>query len=333
MILFSPPQGTKVPTHKPDPPFDMALYNSFGSIGQVCDNSPSDVIQRSSNFCGIETTMRLASAKTMVNCFMNSSKLRDWDLCLEINVHGELHSLHGGAYDCPADLKALSDENPERFPLKVMDFIGVGLFNTWYKEVHNLGVFNCLQKEDDGWPCARDDAACGDTNLAVSFTNKDVSDEELWTTYTNTVLGFSLGTQYGEGFIEVIDTDLDNELAELGAKYKFKHLPPSEQTSFARWLMAFGSVPGKTGIASSGAAPADPLFWAWHSIFDKMLHALRLSPHFTETFDMTWVASEGEGPCGAHWEDHFPFEVSHSPLSGAPLCGVASSSFFKTTPP
>lgn len=230
-------------------------------------------------------------------------------MCLEINVHGNLHSLHGGAWDCYSDLSELSTADPTTYPKKLMDFIGVSAFNLWFKEMQgDDNTYDCttqktLKVMSGGWPCDRDDSACAEVVHNVDFSSSgNVSDAELYLGFANVPLEFMYETQRGKGFLEPIDESVDIELHTLGAWYKWSHLPVDEQIAFTRWLMIFGSTPGKTGIASTGAAPADPLFWAWHAVFDKMLHVLRLSPHFKEKYDMTWVAtSEDMTDCGSHW--------------------------------
>ena len=52
---------------------------------------------------------------------------------METNVHGNLHSLNGGAWDCHYDFEALSEANPYMFPKKILNFIAVDSFNAWFK--------------------------------------------------------------------------------------------------------------------------------------------------------------------------------------------------------
>jgi len=91
----------------------------------------------------------------------------------------------GGAWDCSADLKRLSEADPERYPMRVMDFIGVSAFNLWFilivlflsfsrslDVLFNLrrcfrfqqerpnGCFSCLKQGDEGWPCDLNNATC-----------------------------------------------------------------------------------------------------------------------------------------------------------------------------
>ena len=298
---------TKVPTHRPEAPFELANYNSYGDMGQVCNQVSSSVIQRSVEFCGIKTQLRLASADDMISCFMNSTRLQEWDLCLEKSVHGNLHSLQGGAWDCNNDLQKMVDSDPVKYPQKVMDYIGVSSFNMWFKEMAGaVESFSCKEKGDKDWPCARDDGECAMLNKTIDYSQ--LTDVEIYEVGGNVIMEFMFETQWGNEFIEPVGPhSQDKELLKLGATYKWKHLPASEQVEFQRWLMEYASNPGKSGIASTGAAPADPLFWVWHSIFDRALHVLRMSEHFKSTYNMQWVPTSWTH-CGGQLEDHLPFK-------------------------
>jgi hypothetical protein len=296
-----------LPRHKPDSGYVETKYNSYGVMGQSCDNSKSLILQRSADFCGLRTESTFATAEAMISCFDKHDEFRSWDLCLEINVHGELHSLHGGAYDCYSDLSAMTAADSVKYPRQVMDFIGVGAFNLWFKEMTDaLKTNSCVEKGDADFPCALDDDSCASMTNLINFEDDSVSDEEMFE-MANTPMGFMFGTQLGAGFLEKV-TEKDSELFEKGARMKWKHLPPSEQAAFTRWFMTFGSNPGKTAIASSGASPAEPLFWVWHSMFDKMFHVLLEAPQYVEKYDLSWESTSGDSAgCGAKWEDHFPF--------------------------
>lgn len=302
-------KNIELPRHKPDSGWVETKYNSYGVMGQPCDNSKSTLLQRSADFCGLRTEATFSNAETMISCFDTHHELRSWDLCLEINVHGELHSYHGGAYDCYSDLAEMTAMDGNKYPQKLMDFIGVGSFNLWFKEMTDaLKTNGCVEAGDSDFPCNLQDEDCAAMTNLVDFTDKTVVTDELLWSYANTPMGFMFGTQLGAGFLEKI-TDKDTELFAMGARMKWSHLPPSEQTEFTRWFMAFGSNPGKTAISSSGAAPAEPLFWVWHSLFDKMFHVLLEAPQYVEKYDLSWESTSGDPDgCGAKWEDHFPFQ-------------------------
>jgi hypothetical protein len=80
--------------------------------------------------------------------------------------------------------------------------------------------------------------------------------------------------------VEAVNTT-DDFYTTYGAEYKFTHLPPEEQSEFLRFVLIHAASPGQTGLAATGASPADPLFWTWHAIFDKALHQLLLNEHYT----------------------------------------------------
>ena len=67
-----------------------------------------------------------------------------------------------------------------------------------------------------------------------------------------------------------------------GQQLSWKHLPDTdEQTLFMRVVLDFWANPGKTGAASTGSSPIDPLFWTWHGLFDKTTHVVLLAPKYS----------------------------------------------------
>jgi len=306
---------TRMPTHKPDYPFAEAQYNSYGIIHAPCDNTKSPHLQRSNKFCGMETRQYPNKVSTMVHCFFNHTDLTDFSTCLEENVHGNLHAFHGGAWDCAQDFTELIESKPDWFPEKVLQFFSPQLFNLWFswglKENTN-GLFTCTQSGMDGWPCNRNLDEEDECAIPVPLVNvSTLSDQEVWQDWGNTFL-FDLSNSYhGGGFIEAItDATEHKELYDMGAQYRWKHLPAADQTRFTRWLVDFASKPGKIGVASAGASPADPLFWLWHPIFDRMLHVLRTNSAF-DYYDLKWTCDTSScdtGNSGRHWLDHLPVE-------------------------
>ena len=79
-----------------------------------------------------------------------------------------------------------------------------------------------------------------------------------------------------------------------------------EQTDFMRFVLEFWTHPGNVGVAATGSSPADPLFWTWHGIFDKIMHVLRLSDDYSDK-DLKWT-STATSHCGGHWLDQLPMK-------------------------
>jgi hypothetical protein len=68
-----------------------------------------------------------------VNCLGDYSTLEDIESCMETNLHGNLHSLNGGAWGCTTDFEKLNAENPTMYPREILNFLAVDTFNPWYK--------------------------------------------------------------------------------------------------------------------------------------------------------------------------------------------------------
>jgi len=79
---------------------DRAMFSSYGILSDPCVPSTSEVLQRSTNFCGIENPQALPPMENVVHCMSTYMNLIDIEACLETTVHANLHSLHGGAWDC-----------------------------------------------------------------------------------------------------------------------------------------------------------------------------------------------------------------------------------------
>lgn len=309
---------TRMITHGPTYPFAEAQYNSYGLMHAPCDNTESPYMQRSSKFCGMETKQIPNKVETMVHCFFNNTDLTDFSTCLEINVHGNLHAFHGGAWDCAQDFTELMEREPDLFPEKVLQFFSPQLFNLWFSwglDDNTDGLYSCTQRDMAEWPCARAEDSFAENDacaIPVPLVNvSDLTDSEVWSDWGNLFL-FHLSLSYhGGGFIETIDNTTEHrELYHENAEYRWKHLEPSDQTRFTRWLVDFSSKPGKIGVASTGASPSDPLFWLWHPIFDRMLHILRSDPTF-DYYDLSWTCDTSScdtGNNGRHWTDDLPFE-------------------------
>ena len=85
---------TPVPTNRSRP-----VHNSYGRITTSINNDPSQYVTRSHQFCGMPVNMPLPGCKEMVGC-LTTNNLVDLHYCLEDELHGDLHAILGGAWDC-----------------------------------------------------------------------------------------------------------------------------------------------------------------------------------------------------------------------------------------
>ena len=81
-------------------------HSPYGFVSNPESTNPSRALQRTNNFCGMENAQGFPSCARLRDCFSNFTSLYDFDLCVENNVHANLHGLHGGLWDCPVDLEA-----------------------------------------------------------------------------------------------------------------------------------------------------------------------------------------------------------------------------------
>ena len=79
---------------------DNNMYSPYGFLSDPCVSSTSTVLQRSTSFCGIETKQTMPPMTNIVHCLSTYDTLQEIEACLETTVHANLHSLHGGAWDC-----------------------------------------------------------------------------------------------------------------------------------------------------------------------------------------------------------------------------------------
>ena len=57
-------------------------------------------MQRSASNCGRENQQPMPGCEAALHCMTSKRTLGEWDLCLEINVHSNLHPWMGGCWDC-----------------------------------------------------------------------------------------------------------------------------------------------------------------------------------------------------------------------------------------
>ena len=61
--------------------------------------------------CDYGVTEGFAECSSLSHCFGNYTTLYEFDICLENNVHGNLHSMHAGLFNCAVSWKDWYDSN------------------------------------------------------------------------------------------------------------------------------------------------------------------------------------------------------------------------------
>lgn len=207
---------------------DKDMYSPYGFLSDPCISTTSEVIQRSTSFCGIETKQTMPPMTNIVKCLEAYDTLQTIEACLETNVHANLHSLHGGAWECGFDMQALADSDSHKYPQRVLDFISVDNFNPWYKYARSYNYYQCTEGDSPMWPCDVTDGMCGGPGEFKNWGRLSKNESEIWKE-GNLVMAFYSGAAQGSGFVQSIGGDSD-DLDSLGhkmvmdwnAKYKWK---------------------------------------------------------------------------------------------------------------
>ena len=245
---------TRMPTHGETSPFLIGQENSYGLQHAECDNSASPYIQRSTSFCGLESVETLASRNDIVHCFMNHSTLSAWDYCVENNIHGNLHQLHGGAWSCSHDFAKLSEEDPLHFPERVLQWLGPLLFNAWFNwgfSTNSSCVSTTRARAASHRPCGR-----GMWQRVVGQRRE----HRPRCGATATADGDAARRLPRPAFIEEIKDVEDSThymVLQYGARMKWTHLPPASRRTSRAGCSILSRSPAP-GVAASGASPADP---------------------------------------------------------------------------
>ena len=75
----------------------------------------------------------MPSCHAALECMRTRATLGEWDLCLELDVHANLHPWMGGAWECEGgdDFAARAADDPATYPGAVLDFVGASVGNAW----------------------------------------------------------------------------------------------------------------------------------------------------------------------------------------------------------
>lgn len=299
---YSIPRGRFVNT--PMARKNDSLYSRFspdsnmqGFISNHFNLNSSPYVQRSRSMCGIMKGQYLATCDVFISCYDQYQSLSDWTLCLEINVHANMHEWHGGAFQCAVDLNEVQKEFPQ-YSTGLLLFLGTVAHDVWY--IYNRETVSeymeCPSDCPEGSSDATDGCSC---YCSLDIDSMDsISLEKLMagTLYTLQFI-FYEGTTY-------IVPDPLNE-----GRYVFATedglLSQQDNERLLRIAAKLFCSGGLSGPLGTGAAPNDPVFWPLHPIFDRAWHILLLSDVYTSTYDYSWT----DGDCyGSAWEDQQAFK-------------------------
>ena len=118
-------------------------------------------VQRTRHMCGIAENQYLSTCSDFSACFDDYSTLEDWVLCMEVNVHANMHEWHGGAFNCAYDLKEVQNEYPV-YGTDLLLFLGTVAHDVWYiyESVTIAQYMSCPSSCDEGSTDATSGCSC-----------------------------------------------------------------------------------------------------------------------------------------------------------------------------
>lgn len=93
------------------PPHPTWVHSPYGFVSWVTDYNKQGYLQRTDKVCDFAMTSAYSKCDAVSHCFGNYTTLYDFDICMESNVHGNLHSMHAGLFDCEVSWKTWYEEN------------------------------------------------------------------------------------------------------------------------------------------------------------------------------------------------------------------------------
>mmetsp|Transcript_13073 Transcript_13073/g.19535 ORF Transcript_13073/g.19535 Transcript_13073/m.19535 type:complete len:631 (+) Transcript_13073:60-1952(+) len=266
-------------------------HNSYGIITSTTNNNPSTSITRSHSFCGLENRIPLPTCKEMQGCLQEKT-LESLRVCMEAQLHKDLHVGIGGVWECHIDLKEFGEKWPET--KTVLGHLAL-LSETMANAFFNKGLLICPLNCELGTPF--EECRCSCPSLDIRF------DSIKWDEAYD-ILEANGVTSHFKPFVYL---PTSKEGAETKTRLQFKDI--SEEASHALWLavLDMSCHPGKWGTMCTGASAGDPIFWPLHPFFDRLWHYMRLNAK-GEFDDMKWAWFNDENDCYGHRSyDSMPF--------------------------
>mmetsp|Transcript_76336 Transcript_76336/g.153287 ORF Transcript_76336/g.153287 Transcript_76336/m.153287 type:complete len:691 (+) Transcript_76336:53-2125(+) len=297
--------------------YPESYHTAHGFLGDTLMLGTSEYVQRSNSYCGFESKQGFSTCNKLQDCFSTFESDHDFlsfDLCAEFEVHGNIHDMHAGLWDCEADWKSFYDENSDWCDEMMLSVVAVHM-SDMVKVFSTKGIVSCPSVCE-----TMDSEACTCTNTMVDSAegvDKLTSDhrfdlmQDYWSLLYETALS---GSDYiGQFDTPWADLNYTDAYVPLVGKHNDTALAFEQVDLLNALMLKTVLFPGTWGVMKSGASSADPIFWVIHQLFDKATHALRLSERYnTEGFEWNNKAGFME------WEGATPFKQTvFEPYLGA----------------
>lgn len=293
--------------------YDFVVHNAFGRVTDMRNQDPSPYATRSHEFCGINIDYPIPGCSELAEC-LQKDNLVDLHDCSENILHGNIHTVIGGVWDCPYSMTEMQLKHPERKELLLN--LGVRSVNIWQKmnsgSFGRPGVMRCPTYCDS--ETTFDECRCTCPEL------DNIPSDKLNTTTVKKVLADMDVISWDEKELAKDKPNCDAALQSHylykkfmniqtmeggGCDYSFKNMTTDENREFMVFLLRYSCNPGKMGAMCTGAAANDPVFWPIHPLFDRLWAYIRLSDDYVN-FNHTW---KDDSSCyGRSKDDTMPFK-------------------------
>ena len=305
--------------------FPNAYHTPYGFLGSTMDFSTGEYYQRSNTYCGFESIQGQTTCSHVQECFMkleSTESLYEFDMCMETKVHGNLHLMHAGQWDCSVSWSDFYDEQKGWLDEMLFSILGVHSAQGTVK-LKESGYLLCEGQTEESTCSMDEDCSCISTleNVAsASDVDTKLTAEQRFEIMEEYWDFIAAPAQFATSLVQEYTYTVN------GVDYKCPvPLYPSGENSGkpVTWeeldllnslLLKTQLFPGTTGLMTSGAAANDPLFWVMHQMFDKALHVLRLSAKYNKNPTLLeWDNAAGK----MTWTGETPFKsVDFEPYLG-----------------
>lgn len=297
--------------------FPKAYHNAYGylGIGYFKDLG----LQRSNHFCNYEHRGGFSNCGRLAKCITNYMDgtyggLYGFDHCMELNVHGTVHDMHAGMWDCNVDYSKAKEQ--------YSDWLHDGLLS-----FHSINVVYCVQmlaaygKESCETECSTEEkCTCSPSSETGIETIQDIDEQTEDETYDLVSLCTEnlISHQYrGHVYLKYVGEDEgEDESTENYGKVVWRGLTTEQNDLMNKLFLKASMFPGVWGPFTSGAAPLDPLFFQLHQIFDKAMHLVRMAGEYKDVLDFTWMPLYHDKGIGWYSQTAFSGEYWEPYLGG-----------------
>lgn len=261
--------------YDPNTAFSDSNHNAYGFLSTRWNVGYTKNLTRTNYVCGFPGGISFSTGQDMRECFRNYTSLYKFDMCLEHDVHANLHNMHAGLMDCPVDWLAFAEDNEDWLPQDLISYLSYEIGEAIINSEHNFVQCpsTCTYGVDNF-------TTCHCYTDFVSHTD-EIDDWDANSTYRE------LKGWFEAMDVKVFQTNQFINYDDEAGVYKFKNMDNDQNLKVMQLMLKTMARPGWWGPMGSGAAANDPIFFVMHQVFEKAQHAMRLSPLYNP-LNMTW---------------------------------------------